>query len=58
MPKVILDITMYTVAEVAELLGVTHQTIRKYIKDGKMDCKKIGTKYYIYEEHIKKFLEG
>ena len=58
MPKVILDIRMYTVAEVAQLLGVTHQTVRNYIKDAKITSKKIGTRHYVTEDNLKKFLEN
>lgn len=58
MPKVILDIKLYSVEEVADLLGVAYQTAQKYISEGKMEAQVIGGKRMISEANLKAFLMG
>jgi excisionase family DNA binding protein len=57
MPKVIGDITLYTLMELAKMLDVTDVTLRRYIKDGKLHATKIGGSYHISEQALKEFLE-
>ncbi len=56
MPKVILDIKLYSLQEGADLLGVTRSSITKYIKSGRIAATTIGGKKYLSEENIKSFL--
>lgn len=56
MAKNVLGVKLYNVKEVAELLGVTPETARNYIKDGRLNAKKIGVRYYVSEERLKAFL--
>lgn len=56
MPKVILDVKLYSLQEGADLLGVTKQTISKYIKRGRITATLIGGKKYLSEDNIKSFL--
>ena len=46
-----------TTNETAVLLHVHRQTIMRWIKDGTLKATKIGRKYLISEEEIKKKLE-
>lgn len=39
-------LAIYKTSEVAKLLGLTQQTIQKYIKEGKIKAKQIGKKWY------------
>ena len=57
MPKVILEVKLYTLEETAELLGVTKQTITKYLKQGRIVSTTIGGKKYLSEENIRTFLQ-
>ena len=57
MPKVILDVKLYSLTEAAELLGVTKATITKYIKQGRIVSTLIGGKKYLSEENLKRFLQ-
>ena len=57
MPKVILDVKLYSLTEAAELLGVTKQTITKYLKQGRIVSTTIGGKKYLSEENIRAFLQ-
>jgi excisionase family DNA binding protein len=56
MPKIIGDMTLYTVLELSKLLDVTEVTLRRYIKEGKLPAKKIGGAYHISEEALKDFV--
>lgn len=49
-----LDEKLYTVADVAEITGLTSRTIRNYLKDGTLRGQKIGVQWRFTEEEIKK----
>ena len=48
----------YNLKEVVKLLGLNIQTIRQYIKEGKLKASKIGTHYRVTDEAIKEFLKA
>lgn len=52
------DIKAYDVQEVAEMLHISAQTVRAYIKQGKLKAQKTGNKYVITEETLKAFIKG
>jgi excisionase family DNA binding protein len=56
MPTEIRGETYYTVTELAEVLSITPQTVRKYIKEGRIDSQRIGRPLLIRERAIKEFL--
>lgn len=47
-----LEQKLYTVADVAEVTGLTSRTIRNYLKDGTLHGKKIGVQWRFTEEDI------
>lgn len=49
---------VYTLKEVEELLKVSNRTLLNYIKAGKLNAVKIGRKWMVTEENIKKLLDG
>lgn len=51
------DIKIYSMNEVAKILKVSKRTIYDYIKSGELKVKKIGGKWIITEENLKKFIE-
>lgn len=51
-------IKLFTVTETAETLGITPQTVRAYIKQGKLKGQRIGRPILITENSIKQFLNG
>ena len=57
MPTEIQGITFYTIPETAESLKVTSQTIRSWIKQGKLKSQRIGRPIFITEENIREFLK-
>ena len=55
MPKIILGVELYELKEVAELLGVTIQTIRGYIRKGSLTTTLIGKTKYISKEALREW---
>lgn len=49
-----LEQKLYTVADVAELTGLTSRTIRNYLKDGTLRGRKIGVQWRFTEEDIER----
>ena len=50
-------IKFYTIPEIAEALNVTPQTVRAYIKRGKLKGQRIGRPILITENNLKEFLK-
>ncbi len=56
MSTIIEGIKFYTIPETATALRVTPQTIRAYIKRGKLKSQRIGRPILITENNLKEFL--
>ena len=56
MGTIIEGIKFYTIPETAQALKVTPQTIRAYIKQGKIKSQRIGRPILITEGNLKEFL--
>jgi excisionase family DNA binding protein len=54
--KVVLGIKLYSVKEVAELLGVQPQSVQRYVNQGRLKAQVIGGAKYVSEENLKSFL--
>ena len=48
---------LFSISELSSLLKVSVKTIRRYIKDGKIQSTKIGGVHRIYESDLKKFID-
>ena len=51
-------IKFYTIPDTAEALNVTPQTVRAYIKQGKLKGQRIGRPILITENNLKEFLQA
>jgi excisionase family DNA binding protein len=49
---------LYTLTDLEKILGVTHRTLQTYMKNGRLKGVKIGGKWKITEENLKRFLNG
>jgi len=58
MATVIEGIKFYTIPETAEALNVTPQTIRAWIKQGRLKGQRIGRPILITENNLKEFLQA
>ena len=56
MGPIIEGIKFYTIPETATALKVTPQTIRAYIKRGRLKSQRIGRPILITESNLKEFL--
>lgn len=52
------ELKVYSLAEIAPILGVTHRTLLTYIKDGRLKGVKIGGKWKVSGENLRKFING
>lgn len=57
MPKKIGDLTLYSVDDLHEMLGISKLTIRSYLREGKLKGRKLGVQWYITEESIRAYFE-
>ena len=49
---------VYFVSEVAEILGVSRQTVLKYIKSGVVPGLRVGGRYLIMKDEFEEFLRS
>lgn len=57
MPKKIGSLTLYSVDDLHEMLGMSKMSIRAYLRDGKIKGKKLGVQWYVTEEAIRNYFE-
>lgn len=57
MPKKIGSLTLYSVDDLHELLGMSKMTIRAYLREGKLKGRKLGVNWYVTEEAIRNYFE-
>lgn len=58
MPIQLGNLTLYSILELSEKLGITSATLRAYMKNGKLRGQKMGTKWYISEESLREFFNA
>jgi excisionase family DNA binding protein len=58
MATIIEGIKFYTIPETAKALKVTPQTIRAWIKQGKLKSQRIGRPILITENNLREFLQA
>lgn len=56
--KEINGVKIFTLREVAELLGISYQTALKYVKQGRIPAAKAGNNYAITEQSLMRWLNG
>jgi len=57
MPKKIGSLTLYSVDDLHEQLGMSKMTIRAYLREGRIKGKKLGVQWYVTEEAIRNYFE-
>jgi len=58
MSIIIEGIKFFTISDVAEILNVTPQTVRAYIKRGRLKGQRIGRPTLITESNLRAFLKA
>ncbi|MEX0649070.1 MAG: helix-turn-helix domain-containing protein [Balneolaceae bacterium] len=57
MPRKIGSLTLYSVDDLHEILGISKMTLRAYLREGRLQGKKLGVQWYVTEEAIKRYFE-
>ena len=52
------SVNMYHLVELAGLLHVSHRTVQRYLKAGRIRAVKIGGKWMVSDENLRAFLNG
>lgn len=58
MPKEIGSLTLYSVDDLHEQLGLSKMTIRAYLREGKIRGRKLGVKWYVTEDALREYFEA
>ena len=58
MSKQIGDIKLYSVQDLHQFLGVNERTLRGWFNTGRLRGVKLGTKWHITEENLRRFLNA
>lgn len=52
------DLKLFTLTELEPILGVSHQSIVRYVKEGKLPAKKINGKWRVTRADLEKYISG
>jgi len=52
------EIELLKVEDIGKTLDVSLETIRRYIRTGKLKAQKIGQRYYVSKDSFKAFVNG
>lgn len=55
MPKEIGKLTLYSVEDLHQQLGLSKMTIRAYLREGKIRARKLGVQWYVTEEALRDY---
>ena len=47
---------LYTLTEAQEVIGVSHRTMLRYVYEKKLDASKVGGRWKITEEELRRFI--
>ena len=51
------EMELYDVQELSRLLGVQEKTIRKYLKEGKLQGRKMARKWYVTADSLRAYFQ-
>ena len=58
MPKKIGNLTLYSVDDLHDILGISKLTLRTYLREGKIRARKLGLNWYVTEDAIKEYFDA
>lgn len=58
MPKKIGNLTLYSIDDLHEQLGVSKMTLRAYLREGRIRGRKLGVSWFVTEDAIREYFEG
>ncbi len=57
MPRKIGSLTLYSIDDLHELLGISKMTLRAYLREGRLKGRKLGVQWFVTEESIRSYFE-
>lgn len=57
MPKIVGGLTLFSVDDLHESLGLSKLTIRNYLKEGRIRGRKLGVSWYVTEEALREYFD-
>ncbi len=57
MPKQLGNLTLFSVDDLHEQLGLSKMTIRAYLREGKIRARKLGVQWYVTEEALREYFD-
>ncbi len=58
MPKKIGGLTLYSVDDLHEMLGISKLTLRAYLREGRIRARKLGVSWYVTEDAIREYFDA
>ena len=55
MPIKIADIELYSVEELSEMLGIQERTVSRYLREGRLQGRKLARRWYVTAESLQKY---
>lgn len=53
-----IDVVLYTIPEICEILGISRRTCMTYLQTGKLKGVKIGGKWKVSKENLQAYMQG
>lgn len=57
MPKKIGNITLYSIDDLHEMLGISKMTLRTYLREGRIRGRKLGVSWFVTEAAIREYFD-
>jgi hypothetical protein len=57
MPRKVGNLTLYSVDDLHEMLGISKLTLRAYLREGKLKGRKLGVSWFVTEDSIREYFE-
>lgn len=57
MPRKIGSLTLYSVDDLHEMLGISKMTLRSYLREGRLKGRKLGVSWFVTEKAIAEYFE-
>jgi predicted site-specific integrase-resolvase len=57
MPRTIGSLTLYSIDDLHEMLGISKMTLRAYLREGRLKGRKLGVSWFVTENAIREYFE-
>ncbi len=57
MPKKIGQLTLYSIDDLHEMLGISKMTLRAYLREGRIRGRKLGVSWFVTEDAMREYFE-